>query len=389
MSALDPVILNGVSNVAKAVAELAGRPQQAMTAVGAITPIPSTAPTLQAGEMEYIRSGVLVDDRDYPDFPSWLPRYAGETWVNSSSLPSASPLWSAVAYGNGVFVAVSGGESGNNSVTAATSVDGKTWVARTLPVAAKWTAVCFGDGVFVAIARDGQIATSSDGVTWTLRTPPVNTTLCAIAYGNGRFVAVAGGKGPSAVSIVLVSVDGGVTWTNRSMPTTQYWGSIAYGNGVFVAVAGLTSAASAVATSIDGITWTQSNMPLTTTWVALAFGAGVFVAAHAGGFVVSTDGKSWISTSLPSGTSSISVGALVYVNGTFVSVPKSAGANAVFVSQDGYMWDSTPSASVAGNGCATSETLVVAVSSDRNTSVSPANLIGIKTYTKYDYLRVK
>lgn len=388
MSTLDPVILNGVSNVAKAVAELAGRPQQALTPVGAITSLPSTAPTLQAGEMEYIRSGVLVDDRDYPDFPSWLPRYAGETWVNSSSLPYASQLWSAVAYGNGVFVAVSGGESGNISATAATSVDGKTWVARTLP-AAKWTDICFGGGVFVAIAKDGRIATSSDGIAWILRTPPVNTTLCAITHGYGRFVAVAGGDGPSAVSIVLVSVDGGGTWTQASMPSASYWGLIAYGNGIFVAVSGLTSSQSAVATSVDGVTWTQSTMPITTTWMTLAFGAGFFVAAHNGGFTASKDGKSWSAVVVPAGASSISAGALVYVNGTFVSVPKVAGANAVFVSQDGYLWDSVPSASVAGNGCAVNETLVVAVSGYDKTSISPANLIGIKTYTKYDYMRAK
>ena len=387
MSALDPVILNGVSNVAKAVAKLAGRPQQAMTAVGAITSLPSTALTLQAGEMEYIRSGVLVDDKDYPDFPAWLPRYAGETWT-TSPMPS-SVGWRAVAYGNGTFVAVSGGDQ--NSTVAATSVDGKAWVARAMPASAQWTAICFGSGVFVAIARGGQVATSSDGITWTLRTPPVNTTLCAVTYGNGRFVAVAGGNGPSVVSIVLVSVDGGVTWTNHSMPTAQYWGSIAYGNGIFVALAGLTSSAYAVATSIDGVTWTQSVMPATTTWMTLAFGAGVFVAAQGAGFSVSKDGKSWSAPALPPSTSSAYVVASVYANGTFVFVPKDK--QQAYVSQDGYLWDLVPGVLGTGNGnaCAANEAVVITVGGGGTNiaSISPANLIGIKTYTKYNYLRVK
>jgi hypothetical protein len=54
-----------------------------------------------------------------------------------------------VTYGNGVFVVVA---SGYDSRAAATSPDGVTWTARTLPSGNYWRSVAYGSGIFVAIA---------------------------------------------------------------------------------------------------------------------------------------------------------------------------------------------------------------------------------------------
>jgi hypothetical protein len=61
-----------------------------------------------------------------------------------------------VTYGNGTFVAVSYG-----STAAATSPDGITWTAQTLPISQNWSSVTYGNGTFVAIPDGGTMAATS------------------------------------------------------------------------------------------------------------------------------------------------------------------------------------------------------------------------------------
>ena len=118
----------------------------------------------------------------YADLSKWVGYF---NWT-ARTLPS-SASWSAVTYGNGLFVAVASG-----GTVAATSPDGITWTARTLPSSASWEAVTYGNGLFVAVANGGTVAaTSPDGITWTARTLPSSSTWSAVTYGNGIFVAVA------------------------------------------------------------------------------------------------------------------------------------------------------------------------------------------------------
>ena len=185
MSALEPVILNEVKLTQKAVADLASSSSgAAIGAVGQIVRLPTDVIMPSDGSAVYLRSGVLTSDKEYPDYPSWLPRYGGITWTQRT-LP-ASINWQSVTYGNGVFVAVVQG-----SAIAATSPDGITWTQRTLPVSGNWQSVTYGNGVFVAVAYNSTIAaTSPDGITWTQRTLPVSGNWQSVTYGNGVFVAV-------------------------------------------------------------------------------------------------------------------------------------------------------------------------------------------------------
>ena len=92
-------------------------------------------------------------------------------------MPSAVG-WGSVAYGNGVFVAVS-----NNTTTAASSTDGITWTLRTLPALVAWYSVTYGNGVFAAISNGTTTAASStDGITWTLRTLPSAAAWYSVTY---------------------------------------------------------------------------------------------------------------------------------------------------------------------------------------------------------------
>ena len=80
-------------------------------------------------------------------------------------MPS-SHIWSAVTFGNGIFVAVA-----SDAAVAATSLDGRNWTQRTMPVAAEWTSVTYGNGLFVAVGGGSggptdEVARSVDGINW-------------------------------------------------------------------------------------------------------------------------------------------------------------------------------------------------------------------------------
>lgn len=240
-------------------------------------------------------------------------------------LPSAR--WQALAFGNSIFVAVSGGDAASN--IAASSTDGITWTSRTLPASVFWSDVVYGDK-FVAIAGGGSwfggsagtgytsstptSATSTDGITWTPRTMPSSERWSAVTYGNGRYVAISGG--PTNSNVAAYSTDG-INWTTSALPQSTTWTSITYGNGIFVAVSRNTIAA----TSPDGVTWTERTLPSTGSftisnnstgipgggWTSVCYGNNLFVLTCSGQgtlgtnvYATSIDGITWTSRTLPS-----------------------------------------------------------------------------------------
>jgi hypothetical protein len=209
-------------------------------------------------------------------------------WTSSTTLPASN--YTALAYGNGLYIAVGG------TSTAASSTDGNTFTARTIQTlgSGTWTDLAYGNGTFIAIPT-GSNATSftTNGITWTVGgNLPSSTTWTSIAYGNGRFVAIASGGRTSAYSL-----DKGLSWVAApiGLPSSQTWSKISYGQGLFFAVAQGTSVA---ATSPDGITWTVRDMPTSSNWRGLAFGNP-------------NDNPLWVATSNTSGTigASIATGA--------------------------------------------------------------------------------
>jgi hypothetical protein len=115
--------------------------------------------------------------------------------------------WSAVAYGNGTFLAIA---SGSN--TAATSPDGVTWTQQTLPATANWSNLTFGNGIFTAIATGTNIvAFSSDGITWVQKVMPVTTNWKNIAFNGSVFSVISNTPGTISATI-------GVTSTSFSVP---------------------------------------------------------------------------------------------------------------------------------------------------------------------------
>lgn len=148
-------------------------------------------------------------------------------WVQNPEHPTNNSAYRDLAFGDGMFIAVGGG---NRMM----SRDGLKWTQRT---AGSSQAIVFGGGKFVAVGSDG-CAVTSDGITWRERacTGPVRD----VTYGNGRFVATDREQ-------LLVSEDT-VTWTKVA---TQVMTRVGFAQGVFVGG----TPGGIIKTSVDGKTW--------------------------------------------------------------------------------------------------------------------------------------
>ena len=259
-----------------------------------------------------------------------------QNWITVSN--STIPNY-AIAYGNGLFVAV------GNFGRMVYSSNGVSWTDIDSPYVDQIMTIAYGDGKFVAGDSNGNIAYSSNGIDWTAvaSNPWLNTELNAyvsiraIAYGNGKFVAVGDwGK-------IAYSSDGGETWTEVLDSTFGGYDeirSVAFGNGRFVA-GGLDKEYEAsdyygdnhrMASSSDGISWTKVPNFRMYSILDIAYGNGVFVAGGVptSTMAYSTNGTSW--TAVPGVRPSCI--AIAYGNGRFVSV----GSGTIEYSSDGITW---------------------------------------------------
>jgi len=189
---------------------------------------------------------------------------AGSAWTAGASTSKLD--LKSIVYGNGLYVAVGGASSAVSSTT------GTTWTSRTIPTlgAGSYSAVAYGNETFVAISTGSSLSTaiSANGTSWTTggNLPAGFTTGTSIAYGNGRFVAIAsGGRN------VAYSTNKGTTWTlsERQLPASAAWTKISYGQGLFFAIA---SGTNLCATSPDGVTWAAYGMPSSSNWSSVVFG---------------------------------------------------------------------------------------------------------------------
>jgi hypothetical protein len=249
-------------------------------------------------------------------------------WSTVSNLPFTRGTLTrpvGIAYGKGMFVAVTTGSE------SAYSENGSTWTKGD-DVTPSGTTIClgFGNGTFVAGLYSGGFAYSTDGKTWTPATGSMGGSNYAkdIIYADNKFIAVGY---VSSTYRIATSTDG-TTWSASNLP--NYTGnSISYGDGTFVAV-GLS-----IAYSSNGTSWTEvPGVSATLGYKALqgtAYGNNTFVAVGTNGKIgYSSDGIDWTLAESPFGSSLIST--VVYDGGKFVAV---GDDGKIAVSSDGRSWD--------------------------------------------------
>ena len=326
-----------------------------------------SAGSLAVGDWTYSAYGLTA--------PSYLPLNNETASYLASSYPTLAALYTTpvtaysatartainqiygdkgIAYGNGIWVAVTGLSSAGQYLT---SLDGINWTLRTMVGSTDIAYVVFGNGIFVAIqkANTGYWYSSSDGVTWSISSGTIPGPFIDMAYGNKQFLALGG---PGATTKLIGTPDGFYSTINTPLPSTSTWTCICYGNGTFVALAGI-STAGAYSTN-NGASWTASTLPSTATWSSVAYGNGTFVAvsgaakglgtSNSTSAATSPDGITWTARTLPTSQAWSSV---TFGNGLFFAVGYTSGSTGTVAatSPDGITWTTRTMPSSRAWGC--------------------------------------
>jgi hypothetical protein len=255
----------------------------------------------------------------------------GTTWGDKQT-GREGESYRAVAFGNGLFVAV--GSFGGDNILASTA-DGKLW--KTGKHEAKYVkyirGLTFGDGKFLALGGDpGSVGSSSpfvmfskDGLAWDgPHDIPGKHILRRAAWSGERFVAV-GDRGRRAAS------KDGKKWEEapeaKAIDTLV---DVAFGNGVFVGV-GLNGLRMR---SEDGLKWTSRQTGEEGEHLnSVVFASGKFVAVGVGATYSSADGDKWEKAANENAPQVVAYGADAFVG--------AAWKGRLFVSPDGLKWKET------------------------------------------------
>jgi hypothetical protein len=150
--------------------------------------------------------------------------------LNNSTIITNTELWSSLAYGAGIFVAISSIDK-----AASYSLDGINWTASTLPASATWSSVAYGNGRFVAVSSVSSVsAYSFNGSTWYSSLVPI--TASSVTYGQGIFLAFNSGTGTAYTS------DSGLEWKIQNVTSSTYtataYGITSTNQGIFAILGG-------------------------------------------------------------------------------------------------------------------------------------------------------
>jgi len=290
-----------------------------------------------------------------PDGINW-------TLTNDPSIqPPPNNRWpnipiTAITYGNGNFVTVSGTYSPESQVipTTITGTFG-TLTGVAAIVSGSWTdseelqpagsisglgvanAVTYGNGRYVAVGTDdsgrlGDVWISYDGLIWGPRltgypdengeldpdpNPGAFADLNAAAFGDDTYVVVGNGGEIATSSWTPVTGLDGISWEERNPATNAYdLTGVAYGNGLWVTVGPL-----ATLTSSDAVVWTPQTSG-STGFQSIAFGDNIFVAVGSSGMGASANGATWTPGTIisTSGSTTANLTSVTYGNGAFVGI---------------------------------------------------------------------
>lgn len=325
------VALSGVAGAAGPAASDGTIPIGGLVAL-AIT----TASLTTINGIDYLKTGVLAASASYTSAPLQNSFADGARVITTGN-------WVGVAYGPGIAVAIS-----SNSATGQISYNnGDTWSPITLPNAG-YNAVAFGNGLFVAVGAS-VCATSSDGLIWTTRTIAAQTWNSLI-YNGTNFIALSSGTNVGTYSST------GITWSASTLPSTSNWGSLCFGGSLVLAT--LSSGASNVAASSadNGQTWTARTLPKSFTLEKqnCAYGAGLFavltidpVFADTSCVFTSPDCVTW--TSRNYNVIGNQLKTLTFAGGMFIGTR--GGSVNCYTSPDGITWTTRTQSVTHAPGC--------------------------------------
>ena len=234
---------------------------------------------------------------------------------SASTTTGALVVKGGVGIGQSVYIGGKLDVSNTINYVATNSGIANTWTRIAIPSPVSISGLTYGNGLYVGVGYSA--ATSTDGITWTARSLPHNLT--TVRYGNNLYVGVNYGSALGATST------DGITWRSMSLPSSANWDGIAYGNGIYVITATYNN--NLVAYSYNGFQWTLGSLPIpgggffVTTPVI--FGGGYFYTGSYSGvyYFTSVDGINW---TLRTGLNYVATNTSCYGDGTWLLTGSSA-----------------------------------------------------------------
>jgi hypothetical protein len=238
---------------------------------------------------------------------TWSYTTDGVTWSNGASVPAPSVAYVDSNYGNGYYAVIAFNE---NKIVYTTTINGS-WSSNTSISSQMWRGIAYGNGNWVIMAGGNSVAGNDTNVAGYRATNPTGSFTSAtlpsaafwnlLEYGN-NFVAIASLSGGAGSNKAAYSSNG-VTWTAATLPTSNYWTGLAFNalSSTWVATAASTNGAYS---TNAGATWTAMSMPSSGAWFVASAGNG-FVANREGTTIAATssNGFTWTTRTLPATTS--------------------------------------------------------------------------------------
>lgn len=176
-----------------------------------------------------------------PDGITWTGRTIYQTDLTTPDPIATVNLWRDLEYGNNIWVGVAAtSASSSKKVIISTDSTATKWYSPVLDASSSamntknWERIAFGNGIFVAVSSTAVsdcIATSPNGINWTLRTSPIQGNLYSIGFGNGIFIAASYIGVPG--NRVMSSPDG-INWTIiKTSVENQFYG-VSYANNTWL-----------------------------------------------------------------------------------------------------------------------------------------------------------
>jgi hypothetical protein len=218
----------------------------------------------------------------------------GTTWATEANLGANYDIV-GLTYTGERFLAIRGSNSGSPHTTILHSLNGETWASFSLPLNSIFLNISSdGNGNVAVLTNNNEVIYSSNhGVSWSTSSITGTTQdFSLLQYGNNKLVAI----GVGGVGDVAYSTNNGINWTisASAIPQNNY-NDITYGNGRFVAIVDTEdSTQNSVVYSFDGITWFESSITSPDVYTRVNYAQGVFIATGIGNTVAkSQDGSVW------------------------------------------------------------------------------------------------
>lgn len=264
----------------------------------------------------------------------------GETFVQRTI--GGSQQWKDPVWGGSVWLLTA---LNSTQATATADVNGASWTYRAtaLPSAQAWGIPVYDSGLWVitpnnyasANTQSTAFATSTDGLTFTARTLPATYYSWTPKKLNGVWV-IAGN--PTAGLANLMTATDGLTFTSRALPAASQW-DVQFNDSMFVASTFGTASTGYVCVSNDAQSWTQTLSGAGVRRALFVASTGMWYAGGVGSTVwTSTDCSSWAARAITSLFGSANYGEIIELAG-ILYVFGATATNGYLVSYDsGATW---------------------------------------------------